>query len=234
MAHHDHRKVIAIDGPAAAGKSTVARELAESLGVMLLDTGALYRAVTLKALKKDADLDDEAAIGKIARKAKIKLKPASEEDGRLADVILDGDDVTWEIRQPDVDSNVSKVSAHPAVRDALLEVQRDHADGNRVVIVGRDIGTIVTPEAGTKIYLDASVEERARRRYQDMRRQGEDMDFTSVLQELRERDYQDSTRATAPLRAADDAIRIKTDGLDVEEVVGRIRRIVLENWGESS
>lgn len=234
MARHDHRKVIAIDGPAAAGKSTVARELAESLGVMLLDTGALYRAVTLKALKKDADLDDEAAIGKIARKAKIKLKPASEEDGRLADVILDGDDVTWEIRQPDVDSNVSKVSAHPAVRDALLEVQRDHADGNRVVIVGRDIGTIVTPEAGTKIYLDASVEERARRRYQDMRRQGEDMDFTSVLQELRERDYQDSTRATAPLRAADDAIRIKTDGLDVEEVVGRIRRIVLENWGESS
>lgn len=232
MAQHDHRKVIAIDGPAAAGKSTVARELAESLGILLYDTGALYRAVTLKALAKDADLNDEKAIAKIAKKAKIKLKPASEEDGRLADVLLDGEDVTWSIRQPDVDANVSKVSAYPTVRKVLLDLQRDNADGNAVVLVGRDIGTVVTPNAGTKIYLDASVEERARRRFHDMRRQGESMDYATVLDELRERDYKDSTRAVAPLKAADDAIRIKTDGLDVEEIVGQIQRIVLENWGK--
>src|SRR5690606_33458386 len=112
--------------------------------------------------------------------AKIKLKAASIDDGRAADVILDGEDVTWTIRQPEVDANVSKVAAYPAVRETLLAVQRDNADGNAVVMVGRDIGTVVTPEAGTKIYLDASVEERARRRYQDMRRQREPMEYISV------------------------------------------------------
>ena len=232
MAKHDHRRVIAIDGPAAAGKSTVARELAEELEILLFDTGALYRAVTLKALRKEADLDDEKALEKIARKAKIKLKPASVDDGRAADVILDGEDVTWTIRQPEVDANVSKVAAYPLVRDTLLSVQRENADGHAVVMVGRDIGTVVTPEAGTKIYLDATVEERARRRYQDMRRQGEAMEYISVLEELRERDFKDSTRIVAPLKAADDAVRIKTDGLDVEEIVGQIARIVRERWGD--
>lgn len=230
MAKHDHRRVIAIDGPAAAGKSTVARELADQLGILLFDTGALYRAITLKALRKEADLEDEKAIAKIAKKAKIKLKPASAEDGRPADVILDGEDVTWTIRQPEVDANVSKVAAYPAVREALLAVQRENADGHAVVMVGRDIGTVVTPEAGTKIYLDASAEERARRRYQDMRRQGEEMDYAAVLDELRERDFKDSTRIVAPLKAADDSVRIKTDGLDVEEIVGQIARLVRERW----
>lgn len=234
MAKHDHRRVIAIDGPAAAGKSTVARELAEELDILLFDTGALYRAVTLKALRKQVDLEDEKALEKIARKAKIKLKAASIDDGRAADVILDGEDVTWTIRQPEVDANVSNVAAYPAVRETLLAVQRDNADGNAVVMVGRDIGTVVTPEAGTKIYLDASVEERARRRYQDMRRQREPMEYISVLQELRDRDFKDSTRVVAPLKAADDAIRIKTDGLDVEEIVGQIGRIVRERWEASA
>lgn len=234
MVKRDHRKVIAIDGPAAAGKSTVARELAESLDVLLFDTGSLYRAVTLKALRKEADLDDEKAINKIAKKAKIRLKPASVEDGRLADVLLDGEDVTWELRLPEVDANVSKVAAYPAVRETLLDAQRDNADGHAVVMVGRDIGTVVTPNAGLKIYLDASVEERARRRFQDMRRQGEDMEFALVLDELRERDYKDSTRAVAPLKAADDAIRIKTDGLDIDEVVGQIERLARERWAEKA
>ena len=180
------------------------------------------------------DLEDEKALEKIARKAKIKLKAASIDDGRAADVILDGEDVTWTIRQPEVDANVSKVAAYPAVRETLLAVQRDNADGNAVVMVGRDIGTVVTPEAGTKIYLDASVEERARRRYQDMRRQREPMEYISVLQELRDRDFKDSTRVVAPLKAADDAIRIKTDGLDVEEIVGQIGRIVRERWEASA
>lgn len=230
MAKRDHRKVIAIDGPAAAGKSTVARELAESLGVMLFDTGSLYRCVTLKALRKDVDLSDEKAVAKIATKAKIKLKPASVEDGRLADVMLDGEDVTWAIRQPEVDANVSKVSAYPAVREALMDVQRDIADGDAVVMVGRDIGTVVTPEAGLKIYLDASVEERARRRYQDLRRQGEAMEYALVLDELRDRDFKDSTRQIAPLKPADDAVRIVTDGMDIDEVVGQIERLVRERW----
>lgn len=230
MPQLDHRRVIAIDGPAAAGKTTVARELADSLGILLFDTGALYRCITLKAIRKQVDLDDEKALAKIAKKAKMKLKPASVEDGRAADVLLDGEDVTWSIRQPEVDANVSKVAAYPSVREALLSVQRENADGSAVVMVGRDIGTVVTPEAGTKIYLDATAEERARRRYQDMRRQGETMDYISVLDELRERDYKDSTRITAPLRAADDAIRIKTDGLAVDEIVGQIERLVLERW----
>lgn len=230
MAKHDHRKVIAIDGPGAAGKTTVARELADGLGILLFDTGALYRCVTLKALESDADLDSEKAIAKIARKAKIRMKAPSTDDGRMADILLDGEDVTWKIRTPDVDAHVSQVAAYPAVREALLEVQRENADGHAVVMVGRDIGTVVTPEAGTKIYLDASAEERARRRFQDLRRQGIETDYALVLDDLRERDFKDSTRATAPLRAAEDAIRIKTDGRSIDDIVVEIERIVQQRW----
>ncbi len=230
MGNLDHRKVIAIDGPAAAGKSTVARELADALGILLFDTGSLYRAVTYAALRRETNLADEGELAHIASSCGIELRPASVEDGRLADVFLDGKDVTWELRSPDVDANVSRVAAYPAVRTALLDVQRKIADGNKVVMVGRDIGTVVTPEAGTKIYLDATVEERARRRYHDIRKLGEDLDYASVLDDLRERDYKDSTRATAPLKAADDAIRIKTDGLSVDEIVLQIERIVRERW----
>jgi cytidylate kinase len=226
----DHRKVIAIDGPAAAGKSTVARELADALDILLFDTGSLYRAVTFAALCKGTDLADEAALEALANASNIELRPATAEDGRLADVLLDGEDVTWAIRSPEVDANVSRVAAYPAVRTALLDIQRRIADGNKVVMVGRDIGTVVTPKAGTKIYLDATVEERARRRYHDMRNLGEVIDYGAVLDDLRERDYKDSTRATAPLKAADDSVRIKTDGLSVDEIVLQIERIVRERW----
>jgi cytidylate kinase len=229
----DHRKVIAIDGPAAAGKSTVARELADALGILLFDTGSLYRAVTYAALRSSTDLSDADALENLATSCAIELRPATVEDGRLADVVLDGEDVTWDIRSPEVDANVSRVAAYPQVRTALLDVQRKIADGNKVVMVGRDIGTVVTPEAGTKIYLDATVEERARRRYHDIRKLGEDMDYASVLDDLRERDYKDSTRATAPLKAADDAIRIKTDGLSVDDIVLHIERIARERWNEA-
>lgn len=234
MGNLDHRKVIAIDGPAAAGKSTVARELADELGILLFDTGSLYRAVTYAAMRRDVDLSDGEALARIASSSNIELRPASVEDGRLADVLLDGHDVTWDLRSADIDANVSRVAAYPAVRTALLDVQRQIADGNKVVMVGRDIGTVVTPEAGTKIYLDATVEERARRRYHDVRKLGEDLDYASVLDDLRERDYKDSTRATAPLKAADDAIRIKTDGLSVDEIVLHIERIVRERWSALS
>jgi cytidylate kinase len=230
----DHRKVIAIDGPAAAGKSTVARELADTLDILLFDTGSLYRAVTLAALRQGADLADESALKTLAESSEIELRPASVEDGRLADVLLDGEDVTWALRSPDIDANVSQVAAWPAVRTALLETQRKIADGNKVVMVGRDIGTIVTPGAGTKIYLDATVEERARRRYHDIRNLGDEIDYASVLDDLRERDYKDSTRATAPLKAAEDSIRIKTDGLSVDEIVLQIERIVRSRWAEQA
>lgn len=230
----DHRRVIAIDGPAAAGKSTVARELADALGILLFDTGALYRAVTLAALRNDMDLADSAALAQLASSSKIELQPASVEDGRLADVLLDGEDVTWQLRAPEIDANVSRIAAYAPVRSALLDIQRKIADGNEVVMVGRDIGTVVTPHAGTKIYLDATVEERARRRYHDLRKQGEDLDYASVLDDLRERDYKDSTRTTAPLKAARDAVRIKTDGLTVDEIVLQIERLVRDQWATLS
>lgn len=234
MTDHDHRRVIAIDGPAAAGKSTVARCLADQLGILLFDTGALYRAVTLAALRSGTDLANEHALAELAADAHIDLQPASVEDDRLADVVLDGEDVTWAIRSPEVDANVSRVAAYPAVREALLSVQRKIADGSEVVMVGRDIGTIVTPDAGTKIYLDASLEERARRRYHDLRKQGIDTDFVSVMDDLRERDYKDSSRATAPLRPASDAVRIVTDERSVDELVLSIERLVRERWGEAA
>lgn len=227
---HDHRKVIAIDGPGAAGKTTVAHQLADHLDILLFDTGALYRAVTLAALREGVDLADEDALARIAKDARIELEPASKDDGRLADVLLDGEDVTWAIRTPEVDANVSQVSAWPAVRAALLGVQRRIADGREVVMVGRDIGTVVTPDAGTKIYLDASVEERARRRCLDLHRQGVETSLAAVLADLRERDFKDSSRSLAPLRAADDAIRIVTDGRPVDDIVSEIERIAREHW----
>ena len=234
MATYDHHRVIAIDGPGAAGKSTVAVEVADQLGALLFDTGALYRVVTLLAQRSGTPASDGAALARVATAARIELRPASVDDGRISDVLVDGEDVTWAIRSPEVDANVSSVAAHPTVREALLTVQRKIADGARVVMVGRDIGTIVTPDAGTKIFLDASVEERARRRYHDLRKQGVDTDFVSVMDDLRERDYKDSSRVTAPLRAADDAIRIVTDGRSVDEIVLSIQRLVRERWGEAA
>jgi len=230
MTEHDHRLVIAIDGPGAAGKSTVARELADRLHVLLFDTGALYRAITLAALRAGIDPAKGKKLARLADDSQIDLQPASIEDGRLADVLLDGEDVTWEIRTPEVDENVSQVSAHPEVRQALLGAQRRIADRNKVVMVGRDIGTVVTPDAGTKVYLDASAEERARRRYHDLRHQGVDTTYSAVLDDLRERDFKDSSRATAPLRAADDAVRIVTDGRSVDDIVNTIEGIVQQRW----
>ena len=144
----DHRQVIAIDGPGAAGKSTVAKLLADRTGAMLFDTGALYRAVTLAAIREGIDGADGEALAGAARNHRIDVKPPSVTDGRQVDVLLDGEDVTWAIRTPEIDSRVSEVSAHAAVRQELLAVQQEIADGARVVMVGRDIGTVVIPQAG--------------------------------------------------------------------------------------
>jgi cytidylate kinase len=214
--------VIAIDGPGAAGKSTVAVAAADQLGALLFDTGALYRVVTLLALRTGTPFDAGEALAGLATRAEIELRPASLEDGRTSDVLLDGEDVTWAIRAPEIDTNVSEVSAHLAVREALLDVQRRIADGIDAVLVGRDIGTAVIPDAGLKIYLDASVEERARRRYLDMRRRGIDLGYEAILEDLRRRDEVDASRAVSPLRKADDAIAIVTDGRDVDDIVHEI------------
>ncbi|MFT4039871.1 MAG: (d)CMP kinase [Thermomicrobiales bacterium] len=214
-----HLRVIAIDGPAAAGKSTVAREIADRLGALLFDTGALYRVIALLALRTGADPDDAHALCKLAEETDIRFRPPSVADDRLYDVLIGSEDVTWRIRDPDVGAIVSPVAAHASVRAALLPVQRRIAAAGPVVMVGRDIGTVVVPDAGLKIFLDASPEERARRRYAESRQRQQDVSLADVERETAARDAIDSARATAPLRPADDAVRVETDNLDIDAVV---------------
>jgi cytidylate kinase len=217
-----YRDVITIDGPAAAGKTTVARAVADRLQAMLFDTGVLYRALTVAALRAGIDVDDGRQLTALAERVRISVIPPSKNDGRLYDVHLDGDDVTWAIREKAVDASVSQASAHAEVRQALLPLQRRIAAGGRVVMVGRDIGTVVVPEAGLKIYLDAGPEERARRRCQELRDRGQPADYASILQAMRDRDAIDSGRSVAPLRAAADAIIVDTDGRSIAEVADQV------------
>jgi cytidylate kinase len=213
---------IAIDGPAASGKSTVGERLAKVLGYLFFDTGVMYRAVTWVALQRLGSVEDESAVTRLAEAVQIDVQPPSREDGRQADVWADGEDVTWAIRRPEVDQWVSRVAAYPGVRQAMTQQQRRIGLRGKVVMIGRDITTVVLPEAEAKIYLDASVEERARRRYLERKARGEDVSYEEILEGLRQRDHLDSTRAVAPLRVAPDAIVIHTDGLSVEDVVQKI------------
>lgn len=214
--------IIALDGPAASGKSTVARRLAEDLGYLYFDTGVMYRAITWLGLQNGLNLHDESVLTELAQHAQMDVRPPSRSDGRGYDVLVNGEDVTWQIRSPEVDSNVSIVAAHPGVRKALTAQQRRIGLRGRVVMVGRDIGTVVLPEADLKIYLDASAEERARRRCAEQQARGEQSDYEAVLQAMRRRDQIDSTRAVAPLRPADDAVCLNSDGLNVEQVLAQI------------
>ena len=211
--------VITIDGPAASGKSTLGKNLAEILGYLYFDTGVMYRAVTLAALQRGIPIDGEAAITTLAEDLHIDVRPPSVSDGRAYDVRVDGDDVTWQIRRPEVEANVSEVSAYPGVRRALTAQQRRIGLRGRVVMVGRDIGTVVVPEATLKIYLDASAEERARRRYEELRARGGEADLQAILQAMRARDHIDSTRDLAPLRPAEDAVILSSDDLDADQVL---------------
>lgn len=220
-----HQQVIAIDGPAAAGKSTVARLLADRLGALLFDTGALYRAVALAALRAGVSPDDEETLCRIAGDAQISVRPPSFQDGRIYDVWLNGEDVTWPVRAPEVGAIVSRVAEHAAVRAALLPLQRRIASGGPVVMVGRDIGTVVVPDAGLKVYLDATPEERARRRFREGVARGSTESFEAVLRETLQRDAIDSGRETAPLRAALDAVQIDTDGIPVDQIVAEIEAL---------
>jgi len=214
--------IIAIDGPAASGKSTLGRRLADSLGYLFFDTGVMYRAVTWGALQNGLEIIDEAAVTNLAETAQIDVRSPSKDDGRACDVLLDGVDITWETRRPDVEANVSPVSAYRGVRQALASQQRRIGLRGRVVMVGRDIGTVVLPEADLKIYLDASAEERARRRYDEILQRGSQADYEQVLAGVRKRDEIDSTRAFSPLRAAEDAIILDSDKLNAGEVLAKV------------
>lgn len=219
-------KVIAIDGPAASGKSTLGHKLAQTLGYLYFDTGVMYRAVTLIALQQGISIGDEVAITTLAELTQIDVRPASVQDGRAYDVVVDGQDITWAIRRPEVDANVSPVSAYVGVRKALSTQQRRIGERGRVVMVGRDIGTVVLPDAELKIYLDASVEERARRRYQELLLRGEPADYNHILGAMRRRDHIDSNRKAAPLRPASDACILCSDGLDAEQVLELAKTMV--------
>jgi len=217
--------IIALDGPAASGKSTLGRTLADSLGYLFFDTGVMYRAITWIALQRDLNLRDEALITELAQKAQIDIRPPSMADGRACDVIIGDKDVTWDMRDGEVDANVSVVSAYAGVRQALSEQQRRIGMRGRIVMVGRDIGTVVLPEADLKIYLDASAEERAKRRFDEIIARGEKADYDEILRKVIERDRIDSTRAVAPLRPADDAVIIDSDKMNAEQVVARVMEL---------
>jgi CMP/dCMP kinase len=207
--------VIAIDGPAGAGKSTVARAVAAELGFTYLDSGAMYRCVALAALRRGADLNDAGAMAELAGSIAISL------DGAIVE--LDGEDVSAEIREPEVTEASSRVSVHPGVREAMVARQRELIDAGRYVAEGRDIGTVVSPDSPLKVFLIASAEERARRRAEQT---GEDP--AAVLAAQRERDRRDETREHSALRAAADAVEIDTTGLGEAEVVARIAALAAE------
>lgn len=219
MADIEKPLVIAIDGPAASGKSTLAEKLAKKLGFFYFDTGVMYRAATLAVLNANCDVNDEEAVTQLAEKSCIDVRPASCEDGRVMDVLLDGKDVTWQIRSPEVELNVSPVSAYPGVRKALTEQQRQIGLRGNMVMAGRDIGTVVFPDARHKIYLDASPEERARRRFLEVKARGNKDSYEKILRLILRRDRIDSTRKHAPLKAAADAFVINSDGKTIEEVL---------------
>lgn len=209
----EKRIIVAIDGPAGAGKSTVAKAVAERLGYLHVDSGAMYRAVALMAVENDIDPSDHNKLVPLASHADIVLRNGT--------VLLNGRDVTTEIRVPAVSQAASKVSAIPGVRRALVALQQDYANESSVVMEGRDIGTVVYPHAQVKIYLDASPEIRARRRVSE-----EGGDYEQVLREIRERDDRDATRPDSPLRQAEDAHFLDSSGMDLEQVITEVLRIV--------
>jgi cytidylate kinase len=219
-------KSIAIDGPAASGKTTLGKNLADELGYLFFDTGVMYRAVTWLAIQNKVPFEDEAKVTELTENSEIDVRAASKSDGRNSDVLADGQDVTWAIRQPEIDANVSLVSSYPGVRSALSKQQRRIGLRGKVVMVGRDIGTVVLPEAEVKIYLDASAEERARRRFEEIQRRQNEASYQDILTAVIARDRFDSTRDIAPLRAANDAIVIDSDDMDAGQVLEKVKKLI--------
>ncbi|HSJ90261.1 MAG TPA: (d)CMP kinase [Anaerolineales bacterium] len=215
---HNPPSIIAIDGPAASGKSTLGLRLAQALHYLFFDTGVMYRAITWLALNRGINVKDEIAVTALAQNMPIEVAPASTPDGRACDVFVEGKDITWQTRTPEVEMNVSVVSAYRGVRGALSQQQRRIGRRGKIVMVGRDIGTVVLPDADLKIYLDASAEERARRRYEEILARGGEADYDEILAKVKERDRIDSTRDVAPLRIAEDAVVLNSNHLSAEEV----------------
>lgn len=220
---------IAIDGPAASGKSTIGELLARRLGYVYFDTGVMYRAVTWAALREGLDIDDEAAVTALAERVKIDVVRPTLDDGRQYTVLADGRDITWEIRQPEVNRAVSPVSAYRGVRAAMSAQQRRIGRQGRIVMVGRDIGTVVLPDADLKIFLDGTLDVRAWRRYQETLARGEPADYEQVRRSVRQRDAYDSGRAHAPLRPAGDATVIDTSLLSIDQVMDRVQ-VLVDGW----
>jgi len=218
--------VIAIDGPTASGKSTIGGLLAERLGFIYFDTGVMYRAVTWAALRRGLSPADEAGVVALAERIVIDVRRPTVADGRQYTVLVDGEDVTWELRRPEVEAGVSQVSAYRGVRQAMTSQQRRIGQAGDIVMVGRDIGTVVLPDADIKLYLDASLEERAGRRYREKLQRGERVTMDEVLTAVRQRDQFDSSRAIAPLRPAEDAIHIDTEGLSIAQVLESVLEVL--------
>jgi cytidylate kinase len=225
------RALIAIDGPAGAGKSTVARRVADALGFLLVDTGALYRSVALATVRAGLSYDELDAIAalaaELARDRRIRLEAteahaAAGAGGSGVRVVLDGDDVSRAIRTPEISLGASRVSAIPGVRDALLSLQRQAGEQGGVVLEGRDIGTVVFPDAEVKVFLTASSRSRAERRFRELEDKGEGVSLEATLEEVEARDRADTLRPIAPLRRADDAVEIDSSDATVDEVVARI------------
>ena len=217
---------IALDGPAGAGKSTIARRAASELNYIYVDTGALYRAIALAALKKGIEPDDAAEAEKLLPEITVDL--AFNESGEQI-VLLNGENVSADIRTPEVSMAASKISAIPAVRAFLLDLQRGMAKTHNVIMDGRDIGTVVLPDAQVKIFLTASPEARAGRRYKELVEKGMDVNFEDILQDVITRDYNDSHRETAPLKPAPDSVTVDTTELDFEQSVEKIISVIKEN-----
>lgn len=221
---------IAIDGPSGAGKSTISRKAAEKFGFIYVDTGAIYRTIGLATKIRGVSLDDTAAVVALLPTLEIELKY---NDAGEQHMYLDGNDVSRDIRLLEVSMLASKVSAIPAVREFLVDMQRGMAEKYDVIMDGRDIGTVILPNADLKIFLTADVRDRARRRYEELRAKGMEKPFDEVLAEMEKRDEQDTQRAAAPLKAADDAVLLDTSGNTLEESIDEVCRLISEKMGRA-
>ena len=221
---------IAIDGPSGAGKSTISRKAAEKFGFIYVDTGAIYRTIGLATKIRGVSLDDTAAVVALLPTLEIELKY---NDAGEQHMYLDGNDVSRDIRLPEVSMLASKVSAIPAVREFLVDMQRGMAEKYDVIMDGRDIGTVILPNADLKIFLTADVRDRAHRRYEELRAKGMEKPFDEVLAEMEKRDDQDTQRAAAPLKAADDAVLLDTSGNTLEESIDEVCRLISEKTGRA-
>lgn len=219
---------IAIDGPSGAGKSTISRKAAEIFGFIYVDTGAIYRTIGLASKIRGISLDDKAAVMEMLTKLNIELKYNESGEQHM---YLDGKDVSRDIRLPEVSMLASKVSAIPEVRNFLVDMQRDMAKKYDVIMDGRDIGTVILPDADLKIFLTADVNDRAQRRYEELRTKGMLKPFDEVLAEMKQRDEQDTLRAAAPLKAAEDAVMLDTSGNTLEQSIAEVCRLIADRTG---